>query len=104
MLLSLFWAFWSLLASATYVLDNATDLFVSYTLNTARYAQNNAAQGLPLGIDYDRDSVQVGLVRRLSRTVTARLQYAYFSYEEPSSANLLNYQAHQILGVVTLKW
>jgi hypothetical protein len=95
---------WSLLVSVTYVLDNATDLFANYTLNTARYAQHDIPQGLPLGLDYDHDVLQLGVVRRLSRTVTARLQYAYYNYEEPSSAHLLDYRAHQILGVVSLKW
>ena len=95
---------WSLLTSATYVLDDATDAFASCTFSQTRYGQNNAADGLPLGLDYDRHGVQLGLLRRFSKSVTARLQYGYFAYHEPSSGNLLDFTAHQVLAVVNLRW
>jgi hypothetical protein len=95
---------WSLLASATYVLDDASDIFASYTFSQARYGQNNAADGLPLGLDYDRHGVQLGLLRRFSKSVTARLQYGYFAYHEPSGGNLFDFTAHQVLAVVNLRW
>jgi len=95
---------WSLLTSATYVLDNATGVFASYAFSRACYGQNNTADGLPLGLDYDRYGVQLGLLRRFSKSVTARLQYGYFSYHEPSSGNLLDFTAHQVLAVVNLRW
>lgn len=95
---------WSLMASASYVLDDKTDLVASYIYSQARYGQNNAAAGLPLGIDYDRQGLQVGLVRRCGRYATLRLLYGYFSYHEPSSGNLTDYTAHQVFGVVTFRW
>jgi len=95
------WSFWS---SATYALDQATDLFGSYYFSRARYGQDNRASGLPLGIDYDRHGVQVGLRHIFHRSITGRLQYAYFSYNEPSSGHLVDFTAHQILGTVNLRW
>jgi len=95
---------WSLLASATFVLDDASDVFAGYAFSQARYGQNNAADGLPLGLDYDRHGVQAGLTRRFSQSVTGRLQYGFLAYDEHSSAHLRDYTAHQVLAVVNLHW
>jgi mono/diheme cytochrome c family protein len=95
---------WSMWTSVTYALDPATDLFTSYYFSRSRYGQNNMVDGLPLGMDYDRHGVEVGLRRSFSSSVTARLQYAFFSYEERSSGHLLDFTAHQILATVNLRW
>jgi hypothetical protein len=95
---------WSLLASATYVLNQSTDIFASYAFSQARYGQNNVADGLPLGLDYDRHGVQVGLARRLSQRAMCRLQYGFYNYDEPTSGHLNDYTAHQVLAVLNLKW
>jgi hypothetical protein len=95
---------WGVLASATWVMDKKTDLTASYLFSWARYGQNNQASGLPLGLDYDRNGLQVGLVHRFNPSITGRLQYGYFAYTEPTSGHFRDYTAHQILAVLDLRW
>jgi len=91
------------MASATYMLTTNTDLTASYTLSKADYAQNNFTAGLPLGINYDWQMIQAGIVRRFKRA-TANLQYAFYDYAEPSSAGFNDYTAHAIFATLTLHW
>ena len=95
---------WGVMASATWVLDKKTDLTASYLFSWARYGQHNEESGLPLGLDYDRHGLQVGLVHRFTPSVTGRLQYGYFAYTEPSSGHFRDYTAHQVLAVLDLRW
>jgi hypothetical protein len=91
-------------ATLGYALDDRTDAFVRYAFALSDYGQSNVADGLPLGLEYERNGIQAGLVRRLSRHATARLQYGFVEYREPSRGSLGDYTAHQILGSVNLQW
>ncbi|MBI5386557.1 MAG: hypothetical protein HZA90_17950 [Verrucomicrobia bacterium] len=95
---------YSAISSLSYVLDNRTDLVASYVFSRSGYGQSQQADGLPLGIDYTRHGVQVGIVRRFSQRVTARLQYGWFDYREPSSGSFRNYTAHQVLAALHVTW
>jgi hypothetical protein len=94
---------YSTIASATYAVNQATDLLLSYSFSHADYAQDNFTAGLPLGIRYQQHALQAGLARRLSKNVLARLQYGFFRYDEPSSGGANNYTAHSILAMLTVK-
>jgi hypothetical protein len=91
-------------ASGTCILNRTTDLFGSYAFSEANYGQNDFASGLPLGIQYLRHSVQVGLARRFSRNISAKLQYRFDYYDEPSSWGANNYRAHSVFGVFTFQF
>ncbi len=92
------------LANGTYVLNQTTDLFAGLSFSDANYAQNNYAAGLPLGIEYQRRSVQVGVSRKLGKNVSAKLQYRYDYYNEPSSGGGDNFHAQSVFGVVTYRF
>lgn len=92
---------YTVLANGTCVLSQTTDLFAGYSFSEANYAQNNFAGGLPLGIQYQRHSAQVGLARRLGKNISAKLQYRFDYYNEPSSGGAANYRAHSIFGTLT---
>jgi hypothetical protein len=94
---------WSVVSSIAYLLDEATELSVSHVFSEANYGQHHWDTGLPLGIDYQRQAVQAGVARRISKNVTARLQYGYFAYAEPSSGHLNDYTAHQVLALVNVR-
>jgi hypothetical protein len=95
---------YTVLANASYALDRATSLLGAYAFSKATYGQNNALAGLPLGIDYDRQGVQAGLAHRFSAAFSARLQYGYFRYREPTSGHLNDYTAHMVLAILAVKW
>jgi hypothetical protein len=89
------------LADATYVLSQNTDLFAGYFFSSADYSQNDFSKGLPLGIEYQRHSAQVGLSRRFGKNVSAKLQYRFDFYNEPSSGGANNYLAHSVFGTLS---
>lgn len=94
---------YSALASGNYVFSETSDGFVSYSFSRADFSQNNFAAGLPVGIKYQQHAVQIGLARRLSETVTVRLQYGFYLYEEPTAGSVNNYNAHSIFGLITIR-
>jgi hypothetical protein len=95
---------YTVLANGTYVFSPTTDVFASYAFSEANYGQNNFAGGLPLGIQYQRHSVQAGLARRFKKNISAKIQYRFDYYDEPSSGGANNYDAHSIFGVLTFQF
>jgi hypothetical protein len=89
--------------SGNYVLSESTDLFASHSFSSADYRQNNFASGLPVGIEYQQHTTQIGLARHLGPNATARLQYGFYHYDEPSSGGINNYEAHAIYGMITVR-
>jgi hypothetical protein len=87
----------------TYVLSQNTDIFAGYYLSDADYGQNNYASGLPLGIVYRQQNAQVGVSRRLGKNASARLQYRFTYYNEPSSGGANDYHANSIFGSITFQ-
>ena len=95
---------YTVLSSSTYVLSETTDLFVAYAFSEANYGQNNFAGGLPLGIQYQRNSAQIGLIRRFGKHISAKLQYRLDHYEEASSGGANNYCANSVFGTLTFQF
>jgi mono/diheme cytochrome c family protein len=95
---------YSLLASATYALNPATDLRAAYSFSRADYGQNNVADGLPLGLDLTRNGVVVGVTRKMTSYLTTNLRYAFYQYSEPSTGGFNDYTAHGIFATVVMKW
>jgi hypothetical protein len=94
---------YSVIANGTYVLDQASDLFAGYAFSKAGYGQNNSAAGVPLGIDYQMHAAQVGLSHRFNKDISAKLQYRFNYYEEPSSGGANNYRAHTVFASLTFR-
>ena len=95
---------YSVLTSGTLALNSTTDLSASYSFSRADYGQNNVADGLPLGLEYQRHAVLVGVAKRWKRELTTNLQYGFFQYAEPSGGGFNNYTAHGIFATLTKKW
>jgi hypothetical protein len=93
---------YSVLAGATVLMNQKTDLQVTYGLSRADYTQDNFEEGLPVGIKYTRHAVTAGITRRLVDFLSARLQYGFYHYAEPSSAGANNYNAHAVFGTLVL--
>jgi hypothetical protein len=94
---------YSVIANATYALNRNADLFVNYSFSEADYAEANYSAGLPLGIEYQQHVVGAGVARRFGINVTAKLQYAFYSYEEPSSGGADNFTANSIFATLTFR-
>lgn len=94
----------TVLADGTYVLSKTTDLFVGCFFSEANYGQNNFAAGLPLGIQYQRHSAQIGVTHRFSRNISAKLQYRFDYYDEPGSGGANNYHAQSVFATLTCRF
>ena len=92
---------YSVMASGSYVLNPKTDLTASYSLSSADFAQDNFAGGLPLGIQYQQQAVQIGIKRRIGKGKTLSLQYSLYHYDEPSSGGFNNFNAQAIFAALS---
>lgn len=95
---------WSALGSVNAVLDARTDLQIVYGFSRSDFAQNNVADGLPLGIDFTRHSLVAGVSRKLRERVTAGLRYGFYRYAEPTSGGANDYTAHGVFATLAFKW
>jgi Planctomycete cytochrome C len=95
---------YTVMADATYVLSQATDLFAGYFFSEANYGQNNFAAGLPLGIAYRQNSVQVTLTHRFSENLSVKALYRFACYDEPSDGGATNFRANSIFGTITWRF
>jgi len=99
---------YSALIAGSYIINQTTDVMLSYSFSSADYAQDNAgsnpASPPPLGIHYQQHALQAVLSRRVSRNFTTRLQYGFYYYDEPTAAGATNYKAHMILASLTYRF
>lgn len=90
--------------TATYALNAKTGLQTSYVFSTADYSQNNGADGIPLGLNFTRNEVIVGLTRQLTKHLSGVLRYQFSQYSEPSSGNANNFTAQGVFATFVYKW
>ena len=95
---------YSIISSATYALTERTDLHGSYSFAYADYAQDNFDEGLPLGLEFRRQGIEVAISRRWLDTISTRLQYGFYKYDEPSRGHFTDYTAHAVFATVTARW
>ena len=94
---------WTVGASAGYKLNAKTDLNASYAFSQATYGQYNTA-GIPLGLDFARHELLVGLTRQLTKRLSGALHYQFSQYSEPSAGNVNNFTAHGIFASFAYRW
>jgi hypothetical protein len=88
---------------AGYRLNSTTDLSASYSFAQANYGQNNGAAGVPLGLNYTRQSASVAFVKHFSQKLSGSLRYTFYNYAEPSSGGLTDYTAQGIFAMLTYR-
>jgi hypothetical protein len=86
--------YWTVDASAGYVLNDKTDLRLNYTYYQADDYVNNAPVGLPYGAGTTEHTVSATFTRELTKSVHLVLKYSYFNYDDLTSGFHNNYQAH----------
>ncbi len=95
---------YTLNTTVTYALNPKTSLQASYIFSYANYGQGNAVAGLPLGLDFTRDEVLIGLTRQLTTRLSCALHYEFSKYNEPSSGNANNFTAQGVFATLVYKW
>ena len=95
---------YTLTTTATYALDAKTGLQAAYVFSRADYGENNAASGVPLGIDFTRNQLIVGLTRQITKRLSGALHYEFSEYSEPTSGGANNFTAQGIFATLVYKW
>ncbi len=90
-------------SSAGYALNAKTHFDATYAFSQAGYGQNNLV-GLPLGINFTRHELLVGLTRQFSRRLSGALRYGFSQYSQPSNGDVNNFTAQGIFASVSYKW
>jgi hypothetical protein len=83
--------YWSLNFSGGLVLDNKTDLNVSYFYYQADDYSNNSLDGVPYGAGGQEHSITATLTRRISDRIRVSLKYGYFRCLDSSSGGNADY-------------
>jgi mono/diheme cytochrome c family protein len=95
---------WNLLNTATYILDEKTDLLATYLFSHADFGQGNEDYSLPLGIAYTRHAATAGVARRMKGGRVVRLEYGFFNYDEPTLGGAADYTAHALFASFRVPW
>ena len=95
---------YTLTTTATYALNLNTSLQTTYAYSHAGYAENNGAFGTPLGMDFTRNRLIVGLTRKITRRLSGALHYEFSEFSEPSSGNANNFTAQGIFATLVYQW
>ncbi len=94
---------YTLTTTATYALNPKTSLSAGYVFSYANYGQNNAVAGLPLGIDFARDEVILGLTRERSPSgCPARCTTNFPNIPNRPSGNANNFTAQGVFATLVL--
>jgi hypothetical protein len=83
--------YWSVNFSSGLVLDNKTDLNVSYFYYQADDYCNNSLAGVPYGAGGQEHSITATLTRRISDRIRVSLKYGYFRYCDQASGGNADY-------------
>lgn len=90
--------YWTLNFSSGLVLDNKTDLKVSYFYYQADDYSDNSAAGVPYGAGAEEHGVTAALIRQMTRNIRWILRYGFFSNRDRLSGGHENYDAHLIFS------
>jgi predicted porin len=86
--------FWTITSSAGYILDEKTDLHAEYTFYRAADYLNNSGVAMPYGAGQTEHTVSASVTRQISKNMRLLFRYTYYTYEDQTSGNHNNYEAH----------
>jgi hypothetical protein len=95
---------YTVFGASGFALDDKTDLTLDYAFSRADNPSGNAAAGLPLGVNEQRQSLTASLARRISKNVLARVRYGFFEYDNRSGGGINNYRAQFVAVSCAVGW
>jgi hypothetical protein len=90
--------YWTVNFSSDFVLDDRTDLNVTYFYYQADDYQNNASAGVAVGAGAREHGVTATLTRRITQNLRASLKYNYYNSADAASGGFNNFEAHLIFA------
>ncbi len=89
---------YTFIGTAGTALGKKTDLTLEYLFSRSDNFKDNAAQGLPLGLENRRHNLNLVCSRKLTDRLKIYLRYGFFEYDEEKNARGNSYTAH-LFGV-----
>ena len=96
--------YWTVTGGAGYVLDDRTDLRADYSFYRANDYFNNSRVGMPYGMGATEHTASVTATRQLTKNMRLLVKYSYFTYEDQTSGNHNNYEAHSIYSGLQIRF
>jgi hypothetical protein len=90
--------YWTVSASAGYLLDDKTDLHTEYSFFCANDHFKNSRVAVPYGLGATEHIVSAGISRELTKQVRISLRYTYFNYDDATFGGHNDYEAHSIFS------
>jgi mono/diheme cytochrome c family protein len=95
---------YTFMLGGSYMMDEKTDFTAHYFLSKGDFSQDNEADGIPLGIEYEQHGFQAGVSTKIGDHARVQLQYLLQDYQEPSSGGWNDYTAHGIMANYSWDW
>lgn len=96
--------YWTVNFSSGLVLDNKTDLNVSYVYYQADDYSDNAPDGVPYGAGGQEHSVTATLTRRINERLRLSLKYGYFRYLDEATGGNADFGANLIYATLRYRF
>ncbi len=96
--------YWTVNFSSVLVLDDKTDLNVSYVYYQADDYSDNAPDGVPYGAGGQEHSVTATLTRRLNERLRLSLKYGYFRYLDEATGGNADFGASLIYATLRYRF
>ncbi|MGA2684979.1 MAG: hypothetical protein ABSF51_08005 [Verrucomicrobiota bacterium] len=96
--------YWTVNFSSDFVVDDKTDLNVSYYYYRADDYNNYAAVGLPYGAGTEEHAVTAEIVRRLTENLRVSLKYGFCHYTDETSGGNNDFDSHLILATMQYRF
>jgi hypothetical protein len=90
--------YWTVTASAGFLLDDKTDLHADYSFFCANDHFKNSRVAVAYGLGATEHTVSAGIARQLNKQVRLTLKYTYFNYDDSTFGGHNDYQAHSIFS------
>jgi hypothetical protein len=96
--------YWTVNFSSDLVVDDKTDLSVSYFYYQADDYQNNSPYGVALGAGAYENGVNATLTRRITQNLRASLRYGFYDYVDTASAGFNSFKANLIFATLQYRF
>jgi hypothetical protein len=95
---------YTLTTSAGWALGKSVSLNAAYSFSAANYGENNAAEGVPLGLDYTRHNLTLTISKKINAQTTAALRYVFSDYTEPGTGGFNDYHSQGVFATLSYAW
>lgn len=96
--------YWMLNFSSGFVLDDKTDLKLSYFYYHADDYQDISAVGVPYGTGAEEHGITATLTRRLSKNIRWLLRYGFFHYQDPLYGGYRDFDAQLVYSSIQYRF